>query len=145
MRSTLRSGVSNASEGDASCSVLSGSSRWDVRMSQPGVQARCPPTLDQGALMTVCTAFYRTHTSSARTLTVCSIGSLSLLPTHQRIVMFIVTDSLQRLASTWRSEFSQTCQQPGFSLVRYINDLDRSTTARATTARARAAWNGFAR
>jgi hypothetical protein len=44
--------------------------------------------------------------------------------------------SLQRLAGTWLSEFSQTCQQPDFSLTRYLDHVAASTTTSKTTASA---------
>lgn len=42
--------------------------------------------------------------------------------------------SLQRLAGTWLSEFSQTCQRPDFSVAQYIDEIARSTATSKTTA-----------
>ena len=36
--------------------------------------------------------------------------------------------SLQRLAGTWLSEFSQTCQRPDFNVARYVDGLAGSST-----------------
>jgi hypothetical protein len=45
--------------------------------------------------------------------------------------------SLQRLAGAWLSEFSQTCQQPDFSVAGYLDKVALSTTSKTTTSTSR--------